>query len=346
MATRRFFKNLTILLLPFAIIVAFVNYFIDPAKVFSGDHYIKEITLVVLKGHNVENISNYDQRLGRKYFIEAQPSSPDVIVLGSSRLMELGMDFYADSNLKAINCCVSHASIMDIAALVGISDSAKKLPKKFVINVDPDLINGTTDEWQSIEPYYKYITQKFGKKRTYLQYHKEYFKKLLTLFSPSYFRAALGNIRSSGTYRDVGTRRPEFGEYADGTVCYPLSYMHPTDTEKIFLDGEKEGKQKPLNSPQPGLVNLFNDLLTFLQSKGVHVELIMIPYSPGYYLGHSNEKYNIQFYENLLKKIAVKHNVEIRGSLNPHTYNFSMANFYDMYHCNRISVQKVASTRP
>jgi peptidoglycan/LPS O-acetylase OafA/YrhL len=106
----------------------------------------------VLTNSKAIYISNVDERLLVKNRIEYNDDSPEAIVLGSSRIMQIGTHNYDKS---VINLGVSGASIEDHIAIASLA--APKLdPKTIFIGLDPWLFNADSkqDRWRSLAPEY------------------------------------------------------------------------------------------------------------------------------------------------------------------------------------------------
>lgn len=248
----RLLFKLLLIIVPVTILVAASNYFIDPANLFFPREYVTGVATILLKGHNVDNIANYNERLLQEQMITRLSRKPDVVVLGSSRIMEIGTDFFPGKTV--LNAGVSHANIHDIVAIAGALDSTGHLPAEVYMNVDAGLISERhTLEWQSIAPYYTYFMEKNdlpGQRR-----EKEDIKnanKLYALFSLEYFKQSMHFFITGGDkkFMDAGKTKPaKYGRYSDGTICYPYAYLHP-DTVKTASDaaimGAKEGLSFPI----------------------------------------------------------------------------------------------------
>ena len=89
---RRIILKLTLILLPVAILVISVNYFVDPANMFSSREYVSGIADILSKGNNVNNVKNYDERLLQEQMTTKLQRTPDIVVLGSSRVMAVGSE--------------------------------------------------------------------------------------------------------------------------------------------------------------------------------------------------------------------------------------------------------------
>src|ERR1700761_9668227 len=141
-----FFYKLAAIILSAGLLLVLLNYTIDPANIYSSKKYIGGIAGILSAGHNVDNVSNYDERLLQEQMVTRLHHTPDIIVLGSSRIMEVGTDFFPGRTV--LNCAVSHADINDLIAMAGLLDSTGHLPKTIVMNVDPMLIGqGKASEW-------------------------------------------------------------------------------------------------------------------------------------------------------------------------------------------------------
>jgi hypothetical protein len=338
---RRLLINLALIIIPIGLLVVGVNYFVDPANIFSGETYVSGISDILVKGHNADNVLNYDERALQEQMIIRLPFRPDVVVLGSSRVMELGSDFFPGKTV--LNCGVSHANIHDVIAIVGLLDSMHKLPEEMLINVDPPLIcQGGTTEWQTLLPYHSYLTGKLhlpadaGQRSLLLE-------KLGTLFSFEYFEDSMDFLiqRKSKHFRDVGTARPAtYGRFSDGTVCYPASYTNP-DTIKVAGDARVVGGREIVNL-DPGKAKLFSTLVDYLIGRGVKVVLVMFPYHPEYYQTMNQRFENVfSSYDTLYRQFARAKGIPIRGGFDAVGLGIPMVEFYDSWHCSKDAVKKV-----
>jgi hypothetical protein len=338
---KRLLINLVLIVVPIGLLVVGVNYFVDPANIFSGKAYVSGIADILVKGHNADNVSNYDERALQEQMILKLPFRPDVVVLGSSRVMELGSDFFPDK--KVLNCGVSHANVNDVIAMVGLLDSVHKLPDETVINVDPHLIcQGGTTEWQTLLPYHEYLTRKLhlpadaGQRSLLLE-------KLGTLFSFAYFEKSMDFLtqRKSKRIRDVAKTRPAtYGRFSDGTVCYSASYTNP-DTIKVADDARVVGGREIVDLDS-GKAQLLSTLVDYLISRGVKVVLVMIPYHHEYYRA-MNQRFERVFssYDSLYRQFARTKGIPIRGGFDAVALGIPLDEFYDSWHCSKEAVKKV-----
>ena len=256
--------------MPVALLVLASNYFVDPANIFSSKQYTGGIAAILSKGHNVDNISNYNERILQDQMINRLQQTPDIIVLGSSRIMEVGSDFFPGK--KVLNCGVSHANINDLAAIVGLLDSLGRLSGEIVINVDAGLVSKkSTAEWQSLSAYYNYFLRKIPKENNIFNQNDQSneTKKLYSLISFDYFKESLNFLRSGSTkkYYDVNQQKPIIhGRFSDGTICYSAKYLYP-DTVKVAHDARITALKEGLSAPDNNKIALLNSLIDFLKEK-------------------------------------------------------------------------------
>lgn len=342
---KRFLLNIFLILFPVTLIVTLINYTIDPANIFSTNLYIENIAAILSKGHNVDNVSNYDERLLQEQMIHRLNYTPDVVVLGSSRIMQVGADFFPQK--RVLNCGVSHANIKDIYAIVGLLDSMKKMPAEILLNVDPGLIcKFSSNEWESLDIYYKHFisTQFNDKSSNYSGSQYILRKRISSLFSIQYFQSAVLFLskKRSKKYTDVGDRLPvSSGRLADGTIAYSYEYMHP-DTAVIANNAARRGKESGAGEIDTAQRQLFEKLLDYLKSKNIKVTLCMMPFHPEYYKA-TNEYHQQQFinYTLYYKDLAFRKRVPIKGNFDGSAYSISESAFYDDSHSSKESLKKI-----
>jgi hypothetical protein len=340
-----FVLKLTCIILPFFFLVTITNYIVDPANIFSARKYVAGVADILSKGHNVDNIANYDERLLQEQMVERLPKSPDIVVIGSSRIMEIGSDFFPGK--LVLNCGVSHANIHDLIAIVGLLDSFNRIPNQMIINLDPDIVGqGGTLEWQSLMPYHESFWEKRPGGNLMENNHFESYelKKLYALFSFDYFSQSLAFILKGAakTYSDVQHLRPkEYGRFSDGTISYSFKHMNP-DSSQVALDAKITGSRNGIPSLDPEKLELLNLLLNFLQSKKVKIEFLMLPFHKEYYTAVNASHKNLFYtYDSLFRSLAKIRQIPIYGSFDPAMYHIGQSQFYDMYHCSKDAIKKV-----
>ncbi len=340
---KKLFFRLTLLFLPVGLMVALSNYLVDPANLFSSGNYVSGIANILSKGHNVDNISNYNERLLQEQMILKLDTTPDIIILGSSRIMEIGGDFFPGK--KVLNCGVSHGNIYDIVALTGLLDSTGHLPSEIYLNADPELLSKKrTTEWQSLYAYYDSFVRKYGNAAGVREEKSnQWYDNLRPLFSLEYFRESTDFYMQgvSKTYLDVGKNTPQkYGRFSDGSICYSYEYTHP-DSEQIAMMSLATSKKADIPERDIEAVKLMDALLRFYSSHAVKLHIVLLPYHPAYYEGIDKRQPGFfEEYERFYSKTATEMKMDWKGSFNPAANNIQESSFYDMYHCNKQAIKK------
>jgi hypothetical protein len=339
--------RLALVLVPYGILVVSVNYFVDPANLYAGDRYVDGVASIMAAGHNVDNVSNYDERLLQKAVVSKIDFSPEVVVLGSSRIMELSGDIYREGRL--LNCGVSHGNIQDFIAISGLLDSMRRLPSKVIIAVDPSAFERDgSDEWHSILEFHRYATKNIlHTKFNYPDLPLSSLSKLRALLSFDYFEKAIMFLSKGGskTYHDVGTKAPRSsGRLADGAVAYQYEYMHP-DTIKMASDAAEDGRKNGMANVDDDNFELFARLVEGLRRSQCEIVLVMVPYHPQYFEAVNQKSMNVLIRsESLFKEFASRMRVPIMGSFDPAKFHLAAGDFYDRWHCNRQVIVNIFSS--
>lgn len=343
-----FYYKLLFIIIPVGLLLVLANYLVDPANVYSSGKYVKGIADILLSKHNVDNVSNYDERLLQEQMITRLSGTPDIVVIGSSRIMEIGSDFFPGKTV--LNCGVSHADIHDLLAIAGLLDSAGRLPGKIVMNVDPMLIGeGSAGEWKSLSAYHDH----FFKKTAMTPAGDAGFSfsippRLYSLVSLDYFQKSLSFWASGKNkqYHDVGLDRPQvYGRFADGTVCYSEKYMHP-DSVKVAGDAAATAAKTGMPGPDPVKIGYLKTLLDFFQSKKVEVAFVMLPFHYEFYSVANERQHDIFLTsESFFRSLAKERGISVTGGFNARTYGLDESAFYDMYHCSKEAIKEVLITK-
>ena len=337
--------KLLILLLPLGLLVLLTNSIIDPANLLTGDTYVENIAQILAKGNNVDNISNYDERLLQKHYLEKKKnSSPDIVIMGSSRIMEIGNDIFP--NKKLYNIGVSHANINDLIALTGLLDEFKIKPKEVLINVDPFLIcqDDKSNEWTSLFEY----KQKFIKNYTDIPLREipinNTFKKYYTLLTFDYFNTSIQYIVKGNTKLviDIGKAIPKkYGRLCSGCVAYSYEYTHP-DTLLVADVAKKTGEQLKLTNIDDTKLKMVQYLLGYFKNKGIKCSFIMLPYHIEFYNSVNKKQNNLlKKYETFFANLSKQNSLHIKGSFSSQNCDLNNSDFYDAYHISGNAIKKI-----
>jgi hypothetical protein len=182
-----------------------VNYFVDPAQLFNRNHYEQGMAEILLKGLNVAGISNYDERFLQKHYIAGLKEKKDIIVLGSSRPLQISSKSFPGASFHSHG--VSGASLEDDMAIFEMYLERNIEPKVIILGLDPWLLNKNSgqDRWKAIGEHYDRFASRIGLDNRFsnpffIWRDSGFFriKKYLQIFSLSYFQSSVLYLRTQG----------------------------------------------------------------------------------------------------------------------------------------------------
>jgi len=132
------------------------------------------------------------------------------------------------------------------------------------------------------------------------------------------------------------TDTDDFIRADDGSIYYPNKIRYKSN-DKVKVDAIAFAKYNPYSLGKYDNLNnikLFEDFVRYLQLNKVEVTLFLPPYNPiTYDLLLESNKYNIILKaEKYLINFAKLNDLDLKGSYNPHKYEFSNEDFFDGVH--------------
>jgi hypothetical protein len=346
---REFLKNIFLFLLPVLLIVTSVNYWGDAANLFS-DSYETGLASEIVKGNNVTNILNCDERDLQRLIIKKLDYCPDIVVVGSSRIMEIRESMFKDSSL--INNGVSGATIEDLMAMVELYVEKKCLPKKIIIGLDPWTLNKNNEQvrWRPLEKEYRLFLRrvKVDQMKMFHVSYKEQIKndikswiKYYELVSPSYFKSSLNTVlfQDKSLHLTKKHVNDTFTRLSDGSISYDIKYRSASTAEvdkKVseYIRG-KLYSLRNFSELDKGIQFQIECLIKYLQQKNVEIEFFLAPYHPNVYQVVQKEPYlKVIDSEKYFMRLASQYHIKVYGSFDPKPYRLTKASFYDGMHCN------------
>jgi len=333
-------------------LVAGVNYHYDPANLFGDRTYEAGIARLLSEGKNVANITDYDERLLQKFFVERLKNRRDVLVLGSSRSMNLGPDLFP--GMTFYNASVSGASLEDDYAILQLYREHNLLPRLVVLGVDPWVFNRNSEQtrWKSLEQEYRrsMYGNVLGTASSELAGDQR-LSKLQQLVSFDYFRAALHAAHradrdyyaTNATELDVNMR------LADGTITYNREHAHRSP-EKVAEVAHQQAARIPIYSLgqfrelDAEYIKLLEAFIEHLCAEGIEVVLFLPPYHPDMYaaITHAGSPYRlVKDAEDYLRRFAGQQNLQVWGSFDPNITSCGRDDFYDEMHPRSTCVTKI-----
>jgi hypothetical protein len=352
---KKFIKNIVLFIFPVIVFVGLINYFADPAHIFNDD-YEKGMVEIINSGNNVANAGNYDARLFQKIYIDKLSESKNIIVIGSSRSMQIREGLF---NGTFFNNSVSGAVLEDYIAITQLYAKNKKLPNKVIIGVDPWIFNEnhSQERWETLkENYFSFLKDnKLDNNNNITQnYLKKYLfeNKLTSFLSVRYFQESIKYIASGNYFQDdyFSTKTKELSSNVrldDGSLVYRNSFRNSDLSEinnkaKNYINGSVYSIEQFL-SISDRYRNQFEVLINFYRNKHIDVVLFLPPYHPTVYnyINNNKEYKMIKNVEIYLNEFADKSNVKILGSYNPENLNLDSNSFYDGMHPKEEVIQKL-----
>ena len=338
------------------LIVSSVNYAIDPAHLFHAKIYEQGIANLILEGKNVAGVTNYDERLIQKMVVSNMPEKKDVIVLGSSRSMQIrsalfpGMSFYNNS--------VSGATIEDFLAIYSLYEQHGITPSIIVMGLDPWLLNANNNQsrWQTLGDEYRYIANKISAPLNVGKNVSNTREKLIQLVSLAYFKQSVSDALSKKTGKYFATADNESTGneiLADGSLVYDVNTrgLSVADVEASAISYAKADPVYSLgdfSQIDKNLLNTFTLFIDYLQSKNIRCIFYLPPYHPAAYaiLSQSDRYKIITEVENTFRQIAEQKGITVLGSYDPGRAQSAPDDFFDGMHPKEISIARSFAELP
>ena len=324
--------------------VVLVNYYVDPACLFKDDAYLFGIADLLLRGDNVQNVPNLDERLLQKHYIERLTYANDVIVLGSSRSMLIGKDLFPGK--RFFNNSVSGASIEDFVAIYNMYEEKGMPPGSVVLGIDPWIFiehSGQT-RWRSVRPDvyagFKRMGVSFSGNNIDLVS-----KKYLQLVSFPYFQSSLETL----FLRRFAGRRAQY--FPTQERVDPVDMILLADGSRSYPQKERSKTAAQVLAAAQGLINdhfglrshvkiderdarVFELFVRRLRSRNTEITIFLPPYNPFIhdYCARSDEYRIMRDVEAFIRRFADKEHISVRGSYDPHAYSLTQDDFYDGVH--------------
>jgi len=336
--------------------VSFFNYKIDSLGLFGNSNYLQQAAKTLTSGKMIAGLKNNDERLFQELIIKNLQVKNDVIAIGSSRTMQLRKQFISEEKNNFFNHSVSGASLEDYIAIVGAYESIHGyLPTSIILGIDPWVFNKYSGQnrWKTLSKYYNFEVAKIynTKQNISNNINTTKWKQLInydyTLSNIKFFKTLLKNDGQAFYITDTINVDDSIKE-TDGSIHYPFKQRNPNyDEVKKTAISYTKGQVYSLSKYNTlSNTKLFENFIKYLQSKSINVVLFLPPYNPiTYDLLIENEKYKyIQIAEQYINNFAIKHNVDVKGSYNPHKYGFTNKNFFDGMHGHDGVAKKIFET--
>jgi len=336
--------------------ISLFNYKVDNSGLFGNANYLLQAAKALTNGKIISGLHNADQRSLQELIIKNLHVKNDVIVIGSSKSMMLRKRFFLTDEINYFNHSAYGGSLEDYLSIIGAYESIHQyIPKTVIIGLDTWTFNKYNGQlrWKTLEKYYDFEIGKIYNKKVENKNHintmkwKQLINYDYTLLNIESF---MNLLKSDGQAFQVieNVDVDESLREPDGSIHYPFDrrYREESDTQikaKAYTQGSVYGlgNYKELHN-----IQLFEDFIAYLQAKGTKVIFFLTPYHPtSYDILIKDEKYkHINIVEEYLIKFSKTKNIELKGSYNPHKYNFTNKDFFDGMHGHDVVAKKIAKT--
>ncbi len=359
------FKRLAIFM-PLVFLLSLTNYIVDPANVFKANDYEKSMVDIMLTGKNIANISNYKERIFQDYYIAASDEKKDIIMLGSSKSLQIGSDLFTRKSF--FNHSVSGATLQDYMAILEMYIEKNKPPDEVIIELSPWILNANNKQnrWENIRDYYYNFKKRLRTGAMPRIFSADKYawafrvKKYLQLFSLSYFQGSveyvLYMIRNKDFQQDFYptdlTESNVTVKCSDGHIVYYRDFRL-TKPAKALENAKKYISRGPVyglggfDKLDEGLKAQLEQFIDFLLSNKVKVVLFMPPHHP-YVYGYliNSESYDIiADEESYYRGLADKRGITVLGSYDPSLCGLDGNDFYDGVHLRNEAVERLFKAR-
>ncbi len=331
-------------LLPAILIVPATNFLVDPANVFAKQG--EQETLIaqqLLAGKYVANFAVYDDRVIARYLLEHRSDRPGVLVLGSSKTLNIGAYLFPKSHV--VNASMLGATVREPLAAYEILRERKLIPDTVVIGIDPWMLNAKAYDprWVAIQPYFDSAIQRLGiTKWPETGTVETQSSRVQALTSADYFQQsvlAIGNKKKLAPWKvsntpdnDAYTRLPDgsdaysVGQRAYGPDSAESLARRYTDKGVYLIDDHAK--------VDPTHVLALGRFIDLIKRDGAVPIVALLPYHPIVYETLSADpRYSlVKTAETEVRSLAATHQAKVVGSYDPARAGVTRIHFYDGHH--------------
>lgn len=326
---------------------------VDPAHVFGGGKYERDLASALHGNQTVIVKSTYDERTTHKSYIVSKKNFPERIILGSSRCQPLGKQHFAEDNV--FNHSMSAAKLQDFIAVHQIYQETFGKTPKVSICIDPWLFNArvTDHQWRTLKEHY----HNFFDEESSIDFRLfKPSRQLKYTFSIAYFqesvRHALKALAAGEPIKwNVGASIEIFElqktklapnhqlKQPDGSLVYAAKdeNIAPEKIDELINQFERSPKMRFLDgftSVDEKIWKDFVRLLDVLKKQNVEIELLLVPFHPKVHNVLKSEKRFAQVLhvEDKIKEICTTAQTSCKGSYEPNFGNLDSADLVDLIH--------------
>ncbi|MBF0331759.1 MAG: hypothetical protein HQL17_07455 [Candidatus Omnitrophica bacterium] len=349
----RFVIRAGLFLLSLLCMIGLTNFFVDPSHVYGDGSYERGIAEILASGKNVANVVDFDQKLVQRILIEKRRMPSDVVIIGSSRSMQIGSNIFPGANV--MNNSISGATLDVYLSLLSCYDKKNLFPKKLILGFDPwVLMPDLGEEWPSLNGNELSILEKLG--ATELNVRPPLVpKRWQNIFSLAYFQVSAKDLfkrrLQANRYFSTDEERADYTILLrDGRRSYDKAFRSKSvqevegEVRDSLLKAERPAFQ--LGRMDPDWARVLEKAIVYLQGQGVDVVIFLPPQHPDVYKSFMGSVRNrvIVDTEAYFRELAQKRHLKIVGSYDPSRCGLTGADFYDAGHVTAEGVERIFSS--
>jgi hypothetical protein len=312
----------------------------------------------LVAGEDVATGRTLNMHVVHKYQLNESAKAPDVVVLGSSRVWELGQWLFPGRRL--LNAGTGSATLADYIAMWGLFEDAEdKSPKTLVLGADPWIFNRQHPSEQQC----RQLADEFARTERamggasidecarFVRYRDLFsLTRLRTAVQSEYFLRFVAGmcghlVPAPATSIPVGRGCDLW--HADGSMNH-FAVMSEAALEAFTREQGVSGRFKffdGMTAIDPALVADFRHLIAHIQQKGVRVVVYLSPFNPSYIQGiresHPNDLQLLAEIESTIRQLAADLSAPVYGSYWPDSVPCRSDEYYDSIHAQPSCIEKI-----
>lgn len=333
-----------LLFLPLVALLAFVNWYADPANVLRGG-YEQRAAEILAGGQNAANLRNMDDRSFIRAYAQLRTQPVGTLALGSSHSMQITTELTGDPDFFCAG--VTGADLRDCISIYRLFCEEGLAPQRVILVVDPWFFCENTLEGRAMTDGYAEFCADHGLAPYGLAgggLSWSAVERKANLFSIPYFQSSLDYLKK-GLHRTrdaiptlehtaTGAMRR-----ADGSYCYEAEYRD-APLEEVRQLAQDCVIVPPLYARNftgvtGGLAEQLRAFLQEMQADGRELAIMLPPYHPHFYAHMCEAEMYRSFLstEEIVREMAAGLEIPVFGSLDPAACGLNETDFYDAQHC-------------
>lgn len=368
LARRLYFGAKTLLrvalLVPIPVFMVAFSYQVDRSGLFQGALAPRRIVDLMLQGCDVTNFEQMDERQVVQLFAQDVPQTPQVIGVGSSRVLQFNRENVGVDSF--FNMGVTGADVRDNMTSYYKMVSYGKAPEVLLWSVDPWVFHGSEDAFDAradSELYNEFLTKVLGVETDYEEPDRVELWKALA--DPAYFQ---GNVdyyvknRGQSEVTDDEGNVIEFNpvegdplaqtttiKRSDGSVLYDVGFREQSQDHILTLAAGacmtfNSVHMEGFDALSDTQLQAFDAFIRYVQSQGTTPVLVLSPWHPylyNYLLGEPELHQGFFEVENWLRQYCAENNIPLYGSYDPACIDgLEEMDFFDGLHCKSSGIVK------